>query len=247
MEETTTTNSSEASSSSSWDDICRAAAWAALVAAQEVQVPRSPPRLGLQRINGAQFTEMCLLDPKRMKCNFRMFAPDFLELHDCLVDTYELRGTRNIGSREALAMLLFVLAKQRGQRDVEDVFAHSLSTVSTKIAEVLDCLVNWAHSQIKPRPGTAGTIHKKLFEYSPLFDGCIGAIDGTHVRLIVPRHVHDDYINRKGWTSQNVVAVCDFEQHFTYVGVGSAGAMHDMSILRQAWLTPTFPHPDTGK
>jgi hypothetical protein len=33
--------------------------------------------------------------------------------------------------------------------------------------------------------------------------------------------VHDDFTNRKGNTTQNVVAICDFDMRFTYVGVGT--------------------------
>jgi len=61
------------------------------------------------------------------------------------------------------------------------------------------------------------------------------AIDGTHVPVCVSRRSHDDYLNRKGWPSQNVLAVVDFDMRFTFIGVGMAGAVHDMAVLREGW------------
>ncbi|WVZ98030.1 hypothetical protein U9M48_043513 [Paspalum notatum var. saurae] len=45
------------------------------------------------------------------------------------------------------------------------------------------------------------SVHPRLQRYSPFFYGCIGAIDGTHIPVSVMEHVHDDFINRKGFTS----------------------------------------------
>jgi hypothetical protein len=35
----------------------------------------------------------------------------------------------------------------------------------------------------------------------PYLDGCVGAIDGVHVPVVVAREVHEEWINRKGFTS----------------------------------------------
>ena len=53
--------------------------------------------------------------------------------------------------------------------------------------------------------------------------------------MCVSRKSHDDYTNRKGWPSQNVLAVVDFDMRFTFIGVGMAGAVHDMAVLREGW------------
>ncbi|CAD6271334.1 unnamed protein product [Miscanthus lutarioriparius] len=86
-------------------------------------------------------------------------------------------------------------------------------------------------------------VHDRPHKYTPFFDGAIGAIDGTHIRINVDKVFHDDYINRHGWPSQNVVAVCDFDGWVTFLGVGMAGAVHDMRVLREAWMKPRFRHP----
>ena len=54
------------------------------------------------------------------------------------------------------------------------------------------------------------------------------------------------YTNRHGYTSQNVVATCDFDMRFTYVGSGTEGSAHGMRVLKKAWKDPNFPHPPSG-
>ena len=41
------------------------------------------------------------------------------------------------------------------------------------------------------------------------FPQAYGAIDGTHVPVTAPFEGYRDYVNRKGWTSVILQAVCD--------------------------------------
>ena len=107
-------------------------------------------------------------------------------------------------------------------------------------------MMSFADIVIRPQDPTYSTVHASLRPYSPFFDGCIGAIDGTHIPVCVSRKSHDDYTNRKGLPSQNVLAVVDFDMRFTFIGVGMAGVVHDMAVLRQGWEAETFPHPPPG-
>ena len=86
----------------------------------------------------------------------------------------------------------------------------------------------------------------KLTKYTPFFDYCIGALDGTHIEVIVKAVEHEAYTNRHGYTGQNVVATCDFDMRFTYVGSGTEDFAHDMRVLKKAWEDPNFPHPPSG-
>ena len=55
------------------------------------------------------------------------------------------------------------------------------------------------------------------------------------------------HINRKGDTTMNVYAIMDMDGRLAYVGVGMAGSVHDMSVLKECWKEPNFPHPPTGE
>ena len=56
------------------------------------------------------------------------------------------------------------------------------------------------------------------------------------------------YHNRKGFTSQNVMAMVDFEMKFTYIVAGWEGSAHDARVLNVATNTPAFrfPHAPPG-
>ena len=66
------------------------------------------------------------------------------------------------------------------------------------------------------------TVHERLKSpcFSPYFDNCIGAIDGTHVPVVVPTSKVVQHTGRHGYTSQNLMAICDFDMRFTFVVVG---------------------------
>jgi hypothetical protein len=54
---------------------------------------------------------------------------------------------------------------------------------------------------------------------------------------------------RKGMTTHNVLAVCDFDVRFTLVLTGWPGSVHDMRVFTDAMTKygDMFPHPSTGK
>lgn len=68
-------------------------------------------------------------------------------------------------------------------------------------------------------------------KYKEYFKDCIGALDGTHIAAYVPANQAPPYRNRKGYLSQNVLAVCDFNLEFTYVLAGWEGSAHDCRVL----------------
>ncbi|XP_019418578.1 PREDICTED: putative nuclease HARBI1 [Lupinus angustifolius] len=63
---------------------------------------------------------------------------------------------------------------------------------------------------------------------------CIGAIDGTHIRVKVPRAEAPRFRGRKEFPTQNVFAACDFDMKFTYVLAGWEGTTSDSRILKDA-------------
>ncbi|XP_040952684.1 putative nuclease HARBI1 [Gossypium hirsutum] len=85
--------------------------------------------------------------------------------------------------------------------------------------------------------------------YMPHFKDCIGALDGTHIAVILPLNEQIPYIGRKRISTQNVMAVCDFNMCFTFVMAGWEGSAHDTRIFLDAIRDPKykFSHPPNGK
>ncbi|KAH1130402.1 hypothetical protein J1N35_001780 [Gossypium stocksii] len=70
--------------------------------------------------------------------------------------------------------------------------------------------------------------------FYPYFKDCIGALDGTHVRVFVPLIIQRRFRSHKGRTTQNVLATFTFDLKFSYVLVGWEGSGHDSHILSDA-------------
>jgi len=64
----------------------------------------------------------------------------------------------------------------------------------------------------------------------------------------VPQDKFMQHLCRKGMTTQNVLACCDFDMRFTFVLAGWPGSAHDMRVFRDATTRygHVFPHPPTG-
>ncbi|XP_039162381.1 putative nuclease HARBI1 isoform X2 [Eucalyptus grandis] len=78
---------------------------------------------------------------------------------------------------------------------------------------------------------------------------CVGAMGGTHIKVIVPESQQIRFRNRKGITTQNVLCVCSFDMKFTFVYAGWEGSANDCRVLSAALETPRlqFPRPPIGK
>ena len=61
--------------------------------------------------------------------------------------------------------------------------------------------------------------------------------------MVVDEAIREDFINRKGRTTQNVIVVCDFNMRFMYIVAGTEGSTHDMRVIKMARADPTYLHP----
>jgi hypothetical protein len=119
-----------------------------------------------------------------------------------------------------------------------------------KFKEVLSCLGKLAKENIKPRDPTFSNEHPRVREdrFWPHFKGAIGAIDGSHIEVSVHNDEVVNHTCRHGYTSQNVMATCDFDMRFTFMVAGWPGSAHDTRILNHALtkFDDKFPKPPPG-
>lgn len=66
------------------------------------------------------------------------------------------------------------------------------------------------------------------------FEGCIGAVDGTHIRAFVATEDHTFMRNRKGFLSQNCLFICDFDFLFIFSLCGWDGSVADGALWHDA-------------
>ncbi|WVZ71421.1 hypothetical protein U9M48_020011 [Paspalum notatum var. saurae] len=182
---------------------------------------------------------------------FRMRREVFLRLHDLLVLSYGLKSTKKMNSMESLAMFFWMIGAPQSMRQAENRFERSKETISRKFDEVLQSIYKLSVDIVKPKDPEFKEVHLRLksSRFSPYFDNCIGAIDGTHVPVIVPASKVLQHVGRHGYTTQNVLAICDFDMRFTFAVAGWPGSAHDMRVFNDAIRKygDKFPHPPPGK
>ncbi|XP_042014768.1 protein ALP1-like isoform X2 [Salvia splendens] len=64
--------------------------------------------------------------------------------------------------------------------------------------------------------------------------GCLGALDGTHISILVSNSDKLRYRTRKGTIATNVLAACDRDMQFVYILPGWEGSAGDSRVLRDA-------------
>jgi hypothetical protein len=174
----------------------------------------------------------------------------FHSLHNLLVESYGLKSNSKSASIEALGMFLWMVGAPQSVRQADDRFERSLGTVHSMFHRVLKSVVKLAADIIRPNDPNFSTMQDRLRNprFYPYFKDCIGAIDGTHVPCVVPSDKFVQHLCCKGMTTQNILAVCDFDMRFTFVLADWPGSVHDMRVFNDATTTYTnvFAHPPTG-
>ncbi|XP_045194796.2 putative nuclease HARBI1 [Mercenaria mercenaria] len=72
------------------------------------------------------------------------------------------------------------------------------------------------------------------FQSKKGFPGVIGTLDGSHIPITPPIDRQGEYINRKGFHSVVLQAVCRHEKRFTHIYCGWPGRVHDARVYRNS-------------
>jgi hypothetical protein len=181
---------------------------------------------------------------------FRMNKHVLDRLHNVLVESYGLKGTKRMSLKEALSMFLWRCGAPQSMRQAKNRFVRSIETCGMKFDKVLRSVSRLAADIIRLVDPEFRIVHQRLKApwFSPYFDNCIGAIDVTHVLVVVPAQHVVQHTRRHGYTSQNVLAVCDFDMRFTFVVARWSGLVHDMRVFKDALdkYGDKYPHPPQG-
>nr|KYP47354.1 hypothetical protein KK1_031037 [Cajanus cajan] len=160
---------------------------------------------------------------------FRMEKHVFNQLCFELVEC-GLKATKQMGVQEMVAMFLNMVGHGVGNRMIQERFQHSGETVSRHFHKVLVACLNLAFEYIKPQDYRLSHVHTKIQKdrrYWPFFKNAIGAIDGTHIPCVVSPSEQPKFIGRKGYPTQNVMAVCDWDMCFIFALPRWEGTAHD--------------------
>ncbi|XP_042059276.1 uncharacterized protein LOC121803712 [Salvia splendens] len=132
---------------------------------------------------------------------------------------------------EQVAMFLSVLAHHKKNRVVRFEFWRSAQTVSHYVHAVLKAVI-MLHELFLAKPVPVDE-HCQDARWK-WFPGCLGALDGTYINVLVDSEDKPRFRSRKGQIATNTMAVCTRDMRFVYVLAGWEGSAGDARVLRDA-------------
>ncbi|CAN1316814.1 Protein ALP1-like [Linum perenne] len=159
----------------------------------------------------------------------------FDRLCEVLVNEGGLETTKGVPIEEMIVMFLWTLGHNTKNRIVQKRFARSGKTVCAVIHAVLTSILKLHRTLYRravPIPEHCKHVNWRHFK------NCLGALDGTHVKVRTKLEDQPRYRNRKGEVSINVLAVVNPDAEFMYCLAGWEGSAHDGRVLRDALSRP---------
>ncbi|XP_061166373.1 putative nuclease HARBI1 [Saccostrea echinata] len=173
---------------------------------------------------------------------FRLSRQTFQILSSYLEEVPEMKKDGNGGKermfpQKDILTTLWYLGTLDSIDRIADRFGISPSSVIRARDRVMNSILTHLKSKfIKwPNPNELNQIANN-FQQKNGFPGIAGALDGTHIRIAKPTNHGDSYINRKGFPSLQLQAVCKEDMMFTHVFTGFPGSCHDARVLRNSDL-----------
>ncbi|XP_038067665.1 protein ANTAGONIST OF LIKE HETEROCHROMATIN PROTEIN 1-like [Patiria miniata] len=198
------------------------------------------------RIHG--FTEEVIpaMQESEFRSHFRLSTRTFEYIlnviHDALLPKAPGGPFEAVSPMKQLLIFLWYLANQITIRELALKFGVSESTVHKAIRRVSECLtdqrqrfIRWPSSQRRRETSAS-------FRDISGFDGIVGAIDGTHIRIMNLPGGDQDYINRKKFPSVQLQVVVDDELLITDTNVGWPGSAHDARVFRNSGIADRADH-----
>ncbi|MFQ6649380.1 hypothetical protein Gotur_023432 [Gossypium turneri] len=170
----------------------------------------------------------------------------FFKLCEMLQTLGGLKSSRDMLVDEQVTMLLHIISYHLKNRVIKHHFNRSRETVSRSFHNVLNVVIRLQDVLFqKAEPITVNFIDPRW----KWFKNCLGALDGTHIKIRVPTIDNPRYRTRKGDISANMLGVCKHDMHFVYVLPGWEGSIADVQVLRDGISRRhglNVPHVDVG-
>ncbi|KAH3699211.1 hypothetical protein DPMN_074166 [Dreissena polymorpha] len=187
-------------------------------------------------------------DDMSFRRKFRMSKGTFHILSQYLKDLPEFSfdhpgGKEHVSVEKQLLMTLWYLGSCDTIDKMGDRFGISTSSVIRCRNRILAAVnrhlkrrfIVWPNAQKIPEV-------EEHFGQRNGFPGIIGALDGSHIEIKKPTLHGNSYINRKGYASLQVQAVCTDDMLFIHIFTGYPGSCHDARILRNSDLWQNGPN-----
>ncbi|XP_028090673.1 uncharacterized protein LOC114290865 [Camellia sinensis] len=154
-----------------------------------------------------------------------------------------LRPSKHVTLEENMAFFLFILAQHLKIRNVKYTCYKSGQIVSRYVNDVLKAMLRLQANLLStPNPIIDANTNPgwNCFQINILSTNlnCLGALDGTYIRVRVLVIHQARYRTGKGDTATNVLGVCSQQMDFMYVLPGWEGSAADSRVLKDAINRP---------
>ncbi|MFQ6664367.1 hypothetical protein Gotur_031510 [Gossypium turneri] len=171
---------------------------------------------------------------------------NFFKLCEMLQTLGKLKSSRNMLVDKQVAMFLHIISHHLKNRVIKHHFNRSGEPISRSFHNVLNAVIR-LHDVLfkKAEPITANSTEPRW----KWFKNCLGALDGTHIKIRFPTVDKLRYRTRKGDIATNMLGVCTPNMHFVYVLLGWEGSVVDGRVLRDVISRRhelKVPHVDAG-
>ena len=118
---------------------------------------------------------------------------------------------RLISTERQITSFLYYISDESRYRKTTNAFGISRDLVSLIIRKVSKAIIEFLGRDYMKLPETVAGVENltQKFLVHHGFPQCIGTIDGTHISISQPKQ-NVDYINKKGFTSINAEALCNY-------------------------------------
>ena len=156
-----------------------------------------------------------------------------------LKDRHLISARKQVSTKEQLAIFLCCMHKGMSNRQLQERFQRSGSTIHEVFHDIQSALVACSEEWIVNPTGRFQRGLMTTLHY-PFFKHCVGAIDGTHVPVVLRMEDQDSHRCRKLKTTQNVMCCVDWDTRVRYVLAGWEGSAHDMRVFKDAHTSHDF-------
>ncbi len=194
------------------------------------------PRVALERrLFGLQGSD------EDFRRRFRLPKPIFVQLLRRLEGTLQHMTQRRqaLSPQQQLLTFLQCMGTNSVYHVTRDVLGPSQSTVCRVIKRVSNAIVNVLEQDYVKFPTNLRDDVDRFHEIAGM-PNVIGAVDGTHVRVMPPSTDEGAYVNRHHLHSLNVMIVSSANHNISFVSSKCPGGWHDSRVLRMSSLWTVF-------
>ncbi|XP_033725238.1 protein ALP1-like [Pecten maximus] len=158
-------------------------------------------------------------------------------IKECITEKENMGGLEPIIIEEQLYITLWYLGENDTIQKIADRFGVGEATVTQCRNKILKIVLKNLKKKFVVWPTHEEMLEEEnLFAARNGFPDIVGALDGTRIPISKPRDHPQTYVNRKGFHSIQLQAICRHNMRFSHLYVGYPGSVHDARVLRNLYL-----------